>query len=129
MTMTKELEVIRRFEKTIESLERVRAQPENIGLDIQRVEELTVVDFKSRGFSKPAKVRDAKKVHFEKLDFEAPTLDAVIPLYKDIVKQLKMKDRPKRSRLSRIESILGKLAPYGSWAALAYTWLHNGGFI
>jgi hypothetical protein len=121
MSKTDKTEAILQFKKIIKYLK----ETESIGLDIKRVEELTVIDYKSRGYSKPAKVRNAKKAHFEKLDFKRAQIEAIIPLYENIVKELEMKDEPERS----IKAILKKLAPYGSWAALAYTILHNCGVI
>lgn len=119
-------EAIRRFKKLVKYLKtRTGEEPESIGLDIESVEELTVINYKSRGYSKAAKVRNAKKVQFEKLDFEAPTLEAIIPLFEKILEQLEISHEPKQS----IKSILNKLAPYGSWASLTYTILHNCGVI
>jgi hypothetical protein len=127
MTKTDKFETIWRFEKLIEYLKLVLS--ESIALDVERVEELTVKGFKSRGYFKAAKVRNAKKVDLEKLDFEAPTLESIIPLYEEIVKQLKTEDKPERSIRARIKAIHDKLAPYGSWATLAYTWLKDYGVI
>ena len=121
-------EAIAHFKRVIEYLKH-RQEHESVGLDIEGVEELTVIDYKSRGYSKPAKIRDAKKVHLEKLDFSAPTIEAVIPLYEGILRGLKAEDKPEGSTRARVESILKKLAPYGSWMALAYTVLHNCGII
>jgi len=114
-------EAIRRFNEIIRFLK----EHESTGLDIEDVEELTVIDYKSQGYSKPAKVRKAKKAHFEELDFKAPEdIKAIIPFYEEIVKQLEA-NKPKHS----IRAIIKKLAPYGSWATLAYSILHNRGLI
>lgn len=57
MPEIEKLEAITRFNRIIKFLK----EHESTGLDIEDVEELKVVDYKSQGYSKPAKVRKVKK--------------------------------------------------------------------
>ena len=121
--VNKDIEIaILSFEKVIAKLK----ESENIGLDIQNVKDLKVVDYKSRGFSRPAIIKDVGKAELEKFDFADPDqIKLIIALFEGILRELKSKKPNQRS----IKKILGKLASFGSWATLAYSYLHNCGLV
>jgi hypothetical protein len=101
-------------------------QNENIGLDIEEVEDLRVRDYTSKGYSTAARVRKVKKASFENVDSTAPSdLERIIPVLKEIFETIGRNE----THRGTLRGIIDKLAPYGSWFTLVYTILHNTGYI
>jgi hypothetical protein len=110
--MDNRLRAIREIQKVIDEM---------IGLDIEKVDDLTLVDYESRGYPKAARIKDVKRAELRDIKSTAPPLD----LYKEIINILEKEKEPR----SKLKEILEKLAPYGSWATLAYNILQKCGLL
>jgi hypothetical protein len=110
--MDNRLRAIREIQKVIEEM---------IGLDIEKVDDLTLVDYESRGYPKAARIKDVKRAELRGIKSTAPPLDFL----KEIINLLEKEKEPS----SKLKKILGKLAPYGSWATLIANILQKYGLL
>jgi len=99
---------------------------QSTGLEFEGAGNITIENWKSRGFEKAGKFKEVQDVNLKGLDHEAPDSDPFIQGVSTIIELLKVEEKPLKSRLS---GVLETLAPYGSWVNLAYTILQNGGFL
>jgi len=88
-----------------------------VGLDIEKVDELTLVDYYSSGYPKSARIKDVKRAELRGIKVEAVPID----LLKEIIDVLEKNEKP----TPKLKEILKKLAPYGAWATLVYNILQK----
>jgi len=106
------LDAIKEIKGLIENLRK----NESVGLDIEGVEELTVDNYRSRGYDKGAKIRDTKTAYLGKVNIKRKSdSEELIPILEGLVETL---DKDRKTDTGKIRSILEKLAPYTGYANL-----------
>jgi len=118
-------------EKAIQDLESIleriqELQREYVGVDIERAGEITMEEYRSKGYDKALRIRDVKDIHLGKQEHEAPDKDDLVAIAK-IIETIILLIKEEKPESSKIEKLLSKIAPWGAWAnAIINALQHNG---
>lgn len=105
----------------------IRAHEEGyVAIQIKRSKNVSVGKLLLTNYAKVAEIEDSSDINFGDIESTAPSdLKKIRPILESIVKAIQSEEKPKHS----LTNLISKLGPFGSWATLLYTILHNGGLV
>jgi len=111
--------------KSLNEIIGVLQDQDSAALEIEGVKDLNIEDYRSKGYRKPARIREVERARLKKLDFEAPP-EPTVQLLKELVEYIKADAKPPKPK---IQVLLEKLTPYVKLSAEVVSLLRQLGWI